>query len=220
MKKDILTKGLLETKAISIDIENPFTFVSGILSPVYVDCRKLLSYPKIRDEITKGFIEIIKNDIGLSNIDVVAGGETAGIPFAAFLAPQIDKPMIYVRKKPKGYGQNSQIEGLLKEGQKVVLVEDVITEGDSKLKFNIGIKGAGANMTHCLCVFSYESPELGLSDAKDRLKKFNIKLHSLANWDDVIQTAREGDYWSDKEIDLITEFLKDPESWGRKKGYE
>ena len=220
MNKDVLTEGLLETKAISIDIENPFTFVSGILSPVYVDCRKLLSYPEIRDEITRGFTEIVRNDIGLSEIDVIAGGETAGIPFAAFLAPQIDKPMIYVRKKPKGYGQNSQIEGVLKEGDKVVMVEDVITEGDSKIKFNIGIKGAGANMTHCLCVFSYESSNLGLSEAEDRLKKFGIKLHSLANWDDVIRTAQEGGYWSDKEVKLITEFLEDPEAWGRKKGYE
>lgn len=219
MIKEIIAKGLLETKAISVNLKNPFTFVSGVLSPVYVDCRKLLSYPKVRDEVTEGFVTVARDDIGLSNIDVIAGGETAGIPFAAFLAPKIDKPMVYIRKKPKGYGKNSQIEGLLLKEQKVILVEDVIADGGTKLKFNIGIRGAEAVLTHCLCVFSYESPKLGLSNGRDRLQKFGIKLHSLANWDDVFQAAR-GEYLETQEIEHIIKFLKDPESWGRKMGYE
>jgi orotate phosphoribosyltransferase len=211
---------MLRTKAIRVNLEEPFVFVSGTVSPVYVDCRRLLSYPDARKIITDGFYEELDSEIGLDKIDVIAGGETAGIPYAAFLAERTDKPMIYIRKKPKGYGQDSQIEGVLKKGQQVALIEDVITDGTTKLKFNIGIRSSGALMTDCLCVFSYHSTELGLNKGKERLEEHNIKLHSLVDWDDVLEIMSHKDYFPEKSIKEVRNFLLDPEHWATKRGLE
>jgi orotate phosphoribosyltransferase len=140
---------LLRTEAIQVYKENPFVFVSGRISPVYIDCRKILSFPEEREYIVAQLAKKTETDIGLDNIDVVAGGETAGIPYASFVSHLIKKPMIYIRKQPKGYGGTKQIEGILEPGKRVLLVEDLITDGLSKLRFNIGIRAAGAKMTHC-----------------------------------------------------------------------
>ena len=148
---------LLATESIAVYKDNPFVFVSGRISPVYIDCRKLLSFPAEREYIVTALAKKAETDIGLDNIDVVAGGETAGIPYASFVSHLIKKPMIYIRKQPKGYGGTKQIEGNLDAGKRVLLVEDLITDGLSKLRFKIGIRGAGAKMTHCLCVFDYAS---------------------------------------------------------------
>ena len=151
---------LLATESIAVYKDNPFVFVSGRISPVYIDCRKLLSFPAEREYIVTALAKKAETDIGLDNIDVVAGGETAGIPYASFVSHLIKKPMIYIRKQPNGYGGTKQIEGNLDAGKRVLLVEDLITDGLSKLRFNIGIRGAGAKMTHCLCVFDYASDRL------------------------------------------------------------
>src|SRR5581483_8461693 len=116
-----------------------------------------------------------ETDIGLDKIDVVAGGETAGIPYASFVSHLIQKPMIYIRKQPKGYGGTKQIEGILEPGQRVMLVEDLITDGLSKLRFNIGIRGAGAKMTTCLCVFDYASDRLNQHEGKMNLARNGIE---------------------------------------------
>lgn len=219
MQEDI-AKGLLESKAITVNLENPFVFVSGTISPVYVDVRKLLSFPKVRDKVTDGFIELIRKGIEIEKIDVIAGGETAGIPFAAMVAGELKKPMIYVRKETKGYGQNKQIEGTINKGDRVLLVEDVITSGTTKVKFNIGIRSAGATMTDCICVFNYESEVLGIHEGREKLKNYDIKLHSLVDWDDVLKIAEEDDYFSSEELAQIRKFLQDPEVWGKNMGYE
>ena len=218
--KEKLARGLLESKAITVNLKNPYVFVSGTISPVYVDVRKLLSYPEVRNEIIDGFLEILKNKIDISKIDVIAGGETAGIPFAAMLSHELGLPMIYIRKEPKGYGQDNQIEGVAKENQKILLVEDVITSGSSKIKFNIGIRAAGAVLTDCLCVFGYESSELNIGEGREKLKEYGIDLHILVNWDDVLSIAEQEDYFNEKEIRQIRDFLTEPEEWGKKMGYE
>jgi len=151
---------LLKTESIQVYKERPFVFVSGRISPVYIDCRKLLSFPDVRDAIIEQMAQAVEKEIGLDAVDVVAGGETAGIPYAAFVSHKIHKPMIYVRKNPKGYGQTKQIEGVLNAGQRVLLVEDLITDGLSKVRFNIGIRAEGAKITHCLCIFEYGSNRL------------------------------------------------------------
>ena len=133
---------LLEIEAIHCRPENPYIFTSGRASPVYIDCRKLISFPEARAKIMSHALKMIDRDIGWSKIDVVAGGETAGIPFAAFLAALAKKPMIYVRKQPKGFGRGAQIEGHLKDGQRVLLVEDLATDGKSKVNFVKAIRGA------------------------------------------------------------------------------
>jgi len=210
---------LLSTESIQVYKDKPFVFVSGRISPVYIDCRKLLSFPAEREYIVLALARMVETDIGADKIDVVAGGETAGIPYAAFVAHLIKKPMIYVRKQPKGYGGTKQIEGILDAGKKVLLVEDLVTDGLSKLRFNIGIRGAGAKMTHCLCVFAYASNRLRQHEGKDNLAKNNIALHVLANWDDVLDTGLAQSYFTETASKHITDFLKDPENWGRKMGF-
>ena len=210
---------LLSTESIQVYKDNPFVFVSGRISPVYIDCRKLLSFPAEREYIVAALAKKAETDIGLDNIDVVAGGETAGIPYASFVSHLIKKPMIYIRKQPKGYGGTKQIEGNLEAGKRVLLVEDLITDGLSKLRFNIGIRGAGAKMTHCLCVFDYASDRLNQHEGKDALAKNDIELHVLANWDDVLDTGTSKKYFTDEQNKQIIDFLKDPENWGRKMGF-
>src|SRR3989304_6312030 len=210
---------LLQTESIQVYQERPFVFVSGRISPVYIDCRRLLSFPEVREEIIEELAKKAERDIRLEAIDVIAGGETAGIPYAAFVAHRLRKPMIYVRKNPKGYGQTKQIEGILEAGQRVMLVEDLITDGMSKLRFNIGIRGAGAKMTHCLCVFDYASDRLNQHEGRDNLAKNDIALYVLANWDDVLDSGLSKSYFSENASEQIVEFLKDPENWGRKMGF-
>jgi orotate phosphoribosyltransferase len=210
---------LLETGAIAFYKERPFVFVSGRISPVYIDCRRLLSFPEVREEIIVEMAKMAESAIGLDNIDVVAGGETAGIPYAALVSQKLKKPMIYIRKQPKGYGGTKQIEGILDAGKRVLLVEDLITDGLSKLRFNIGIRGAGAKMTHCLCVFDYASDRLNQHEGKINLAKNDISLHVLANWDDVLDTGLAKNYFSEKQNQQIVDFLNDPENWGRKMGF-
>ena len=210
---------LLSTESIAVYKDNPFVFVSGRISPVYIDCRKLLSFPAEREYIVAALAKKAESDIGLDNIDVVAGGETAGIPYASFVSHLIKKPMIYIRKQPKGYGGTKQIEGNLDAGKRVLLVEDLITDGLSKLRFNIGIRGAGAKMTHCLCVFDYASDRLNQHEGKDALAKNDIELHVLANWDDVLDTGTSKKYFTEEQNKQIIDFLKDPENWGRKMGF-
>jgi len=210
---------LLRTEAIQVYKDRPFVFVSGRISPVYIDCRRLLSFPDVREEIVTQLAKRAETEIGLDNIDVVAGGETAGIPYASFVAHLIKKPMIYIRKQPKGYGGTKQIEGILEAGKRVTLVEDLITDGMSKLRFNIGIRAAGAKMSHCLCVFDYASDRLGLHEGEKNLAEHDIRLVTLVNWDDVLNTGLSKNYFTGNASEQILDFLKDPENWGRKMGF-
>jgi orotate phosphoribosyltransferase len=210
---------LLATESIAVYKDKPFVFVSGRISPVYIDCRKLLSFATEREYIVTELAKKAETNIGLDNIDVVAGGETAGIPYAAFVSHLLRKPMIYIRKQPKGYGGTKQIEGILEPGKRVMLVEDLITDGLSKLRFNIGIRGAGAKMTHCLCVFDYASDRLNQHEGKINLAKNDIQLHVLANWDDVLDTGRAKNYFTAEQNQQIVDFLQDSENWGRKMGF-
>jgi orotate phosphoribosyltransferase len=178
-----------------------------------------LSFSAEREYIVTQLAKKAETDIGLANIDVVAGGETAGIPYASFVSHLLKKPMIYIRKQPKGYGGTKQIEGILEAGKRVMLVEDLITDGLSKLRFNIGIRGAGAKMTHCLCIFDYASDRLNQHEGRDNLAKNDIVLHVLANWDDVLDTGLSKSYFSENASNQIIDFLKDPENWGRKMGF-
>src|SRR5258705_10769947 len=203
---------LLRTEAIQVYKEKPFVFVSGRISPVYIDCRKILSFPEEREYIVIQLAKKAETAIGLANIDVVAGGETAGIPYASFVSHLIKKPMIYIRKQPKGYGGSKQIEGILEAGKRVLLVEDLITDGLSKLRFNIGIRAAGAKMTHCLCVFDYASGRLNQHEGRDNLAKNDIELHVLADWDDVLDTGTSKNYFTEAQKSQIVDFLKDPEN--------
>jgi len=211
---------LLETGAVLIDLKKPFKLVSGRQSPVYVDCRRLISFPAAREAVTQGFMELVEREIGLGKIDVIAGGETAGIPFATLLARQLKKPMIYVRKEPKGYGvggpagrrqpaEGAQIEGVLQAGQRVLLVEDLVTDGGSKLRFKEGIARAGGIVEDCLTVFEYFSERAELHRARDVLKEHGLRLHSLTDWDEVLALAEAEGRFTALDIEQILEFLQE-----------
>jgi len=204
-------KMLIEVKAILFDAEKPFTFTSGWASPVYVDMRKIISYPRLRNAILDLAVTTVQHEIGYETIDVVAGGETAGIPFAAWLADRLMLPMQYIRKKPKGFGRNAQIEGELKEESRILLVEDLASEGTSKLNFVRAIRQAGGHIDHAFVIFNYGIfPQIETSLAAE-----GITLLALANWWDVAMTAERLGRFKPGEYEAVESFLKDPEAWSK-----
>ena len=160
---------LLEIQAIHIRPEDPFTFTSGRLSPVYVDCRKIISFPRARRRLMAMGVEQLTALAGAEAFDMVAGGETAGIPFAAWMADALDLPMLYVRKKPKGFGRNARIEGEVRDGARVLLVEDLATDGGSKISFIDAIREAGMQVAHCFVVFHYGVFPQSVTNRRDLL---------------------------------------------------
>ena len=149
----LTARALLEIKAVLFNAETPFMLASGLPSPTYVDCRKLISYPRIRSGLMDFLTVTVMRNVGFEAFDNIAGGETAGIPFAALVAERMALPMTYVRKKPKGYGRNARIEGVMTEGQRVLLVEDLTTDGGSKLSFVDAIRETGATCAHTAVIF-------------------------------------------------------------------
>jgi len=210
-ERDEISEILLKVKAISVNIKTPFVLVSGIHSPVYVDCRRIISFAKERTRIIELFEKIVKEDIGLENIDVIAGGATAGIPYAAFLSQKIEKPLIYVRKKPKEYGERKQTEGVLKKDDRVVLVEDLVTDGNSKINFFNGIRNDGGVPKYCMVVFSYGRPVI-----LEKMKKAGVELFWLTDWKNTLDLTKRKGYFSEDEYREVVEFLKDPIAWDRK----
>ena len=201
---------LLEIKAAyAYDGKEPFVFTSGRKSPVYVDIRKLISFPRARARLMDMAVQTIERAAGYESIDAVAGGETAGIPFAAWIAERMGLPMLYVRKQPKGFGRMAQIEGVLTEGQRVVLVEDLATDGGSKLNFINALKQAGATVEHAFVVFHY-----GIFPAsRASLKELGVDLHELATWSDIIRVAESEGYFPPNVVKEVRAFLDNPDAW-------
>ncbi|MFZ5779064.1 MAG: orotate phosphoribosyltransferase [Pseudomonadota bacterium] len=205
---------LLDIEAIHCRPENPYIFTSGRASPVYIDCRKLISFPEARSKIMGYAHKMIERDIGWNKVDVVAGGETAGIPFAAFLAALAKKPMIYVRKQPKGFGRMAQIEGDLKPGKRVLLVEDLATDGGSKLVFIEALKKAEAKVTDCFVIFHYGI----FPQSVEMLAAADVRLHALATWWDALEAAEKHKYFDERGLTETRAFLEAPEQWSASHG--
>ncbi len=205
---------LMDIEAILFRPEEPFIFTSGRASPVYVDCRRIISFPEARRRIMELGVELIERKIGRGAVDVVAGGETAGIPFAAWIAERLGKPMIYVRKKPKGFGRNAQIEGTFEDGARVLLVEDLATDGGSKLSFVEAIRTAGGEIGHTFVIFHYGIFPEGIAALAER----GVALHALATWWDALGVAEERDYLSAEGLAEVRAFLEDPEAWSAAHG--
>ncbi|BBK29829.1 orotate phosphoribosyltransferase [Stella humosa] len=200
---------LIEIKAVLFRPEQPFIFTSGRASPVYIDCRRIISFPRARRRIMDLAATAIENEIGFENIDAVAGGETAGIPFAAWLAERLMLPMLYVRKKPKGFGRDAQIEGALTEGARVLLVEDLATDGGSKLHFVEALRKAGAECAHTFVVFHYGI----FPESVANLKAEGVGLHGLCTWWDVLATAEDEGYFPPETTHAVRAFLEKPVEW-------
>jgi len=197
--KKIISTFFWETGAIKVSIDNPFKMTSGKLSPFYIDCRILISFPFQRD-IINSYAQRLVVDRKIE-VDYIAGGETAGIPFAAWLAEKMYKPFIYVRKQPKGHGLSSQVEGKIDPGKKVLLYEDLITDGLSKINFIQGLRNAGCNTQHCLVLLDRQE------GGEEKLSEVDVKLHALVTIDQCFEVGLERDFLSVADMDSIQAYF-------------
>lgn len=205
-----LTAGmLLEIGAIHFNARDPFTHASGRKAPTYIDCRKLISYPRIRSVLMDFMAVTVMREAGFEAFDNIAGGETAGIPFAALVAERLALPMTYVRKKPKGYGRNARIEGAMSEGQRVLLVEDLATDGGSKISFVTAIRETGAVCSHTAVIFFYDI----YPGVTEGLAAEGVSLIHLCTWWDVLAVAREGQSFDALTLDEVERYLRAPSTW-------
>ena len=201
-------KILLDTKSVLFNAREPFTYTSGRKGPVYVDCRRLISFPAERSKLMDFAAAMIKREC--EKLDYVAGGETAGIPYAAFVSERLNLPMLYVRKQPKGFGRMAQIEGCMDEpGKHVILVEDLQTDGGSKKTFIDALRSAGAKVEHSFVIFHY-----GIFAASAaNMQAMGVELHALCTWWDVLAAARAGNYFDAETLASVESYLNKPESW-------
>jgi orotate phosphoribosyltransferase len=205
---------MLEIKAIHFNAEAPFKFTSGWASPVYVDCRKIISYPRLRSALMDFAAATIVRDVGYESIDIVAGGETAGIPFAAWIADKLGLPMQYIRKKPKGFGRNAQIEGEVVAGARTLLVEDLATDGRSKVNFCQALRNAGAGVDHCFVLFFYDI----FPKSHEVFSDLGITLHRLATWWDILEAAKASGHFDPGVLREVESFLHKPAEWSSAHG--
>ena len=211
---ELTARMYLDTGAVRFMTDKPFIFTSGWASPVYNDSRWLISFPDVRTTLMDLMIAGIDRDIGRDKIDAVAGGETAGIPFAAWVADRLHLPMQYVRKKPKGFGRGSQIEGQLLPGQRVLLVEDLATDGRSKVNFVKAIRDAEGHCEHCFVLFFYDI----YKDSRRILGDLGVTLHALSTWWDVLAVAKASGKFDPKMLAEVEAFMHDPAGWSKAHG--
>ena len=200
---------LLEIGAVDFNSKEPFILASGLPSPTYVDCRKIISFPRVRAALMDFMVTTVMRDAGFEAFTNIAGGETAGIPFGAMVAERMALPMSYVRKKPKGYGRNARIEGAMVPGDRVLLVEDLTTDGGSKLSFVDAIRETGATCAHTAVIFYYGI----FPETEKTLGDHGVALHALCTWWDVLAEARAQGAFDGDTLDEVEAFLKAPRAW-------
>lgn len=197
---------LLKIEAVFLSPENPFTWASGLKSPIYCDNRMTMSYPAVRREIAQGLAEKIKAEF--PDVEVIAGTATAGIPHAAWIAEILDLPMVYIRSKAKEHGKGNQIEGRITEGQKMVVVEDLISTGGSVLEACEAAKREGADVVGVAAIFTYELPK-----GSENFANAQIPLVTLTNYTTLLESALEANYIEEKDLELLANWKKDPVNW-------
>ncbi len=205
---------LLDIQAVNFRPEEPYILTSGWASPVYIDCRKIISFPEARKRLMAMAVELLNDKAGLGSVGAVAGGETAGIPFAAWIAEAAEKPMLYVRKKAKGFGRDARIEGAPLAGTTVLLIEDLATDGASKVNFVMALRDAGMTAEHVFAIFFYGV----FPGALDALKDHGITMHYLATWEDILIAAKETGAFPEDAIGEVRNFLAGPEDWSKANG--
>lgn len=203
-----IAKHLLNIKAVALRPNEPFTWTSGIKSPIYCDNRLTMSYSEIRNAVAEGFAALIRELA--PDAEVIAGTATAGIPHAAWVAEKLNLPMVYIRDKAKGHGKQNQIEGMIKEGQKVVVIEDLISTGGSSLKAALAVKEAGAEPVAVLAIFSYQ-----LDKAVQAFEEAGIPLHTLSNYSALIEAALEMKVIEESDLSVLRAWREDPSTWGK-----
>ncbi|WP_374056609.1 orotate phosphoribosyltransferase [Rossellomorea sp. FM04394] len=206
MKQEIAKK-LLDIEAVFLNPSEPFTWSSGIKSPIYCDNRLTLSYPAVRDEISTGLVEIIKENF--PHVEVIAGTATAGIPHAAWVSEKLNLPMCYVRSKAKAHGKGKQIEGKAAPGQKVVVVEDLISTGGSCITAVNALREAGCDVLGVVAIFTYE-----LEKGKRMFDEQDIEAYALSDYSSLLDAAVQNEIIREDELEQLKLWREDPENWG------
>jgi len=204
-KEKVIAQALLQTGAVKLNVASPFTFVSGIKSPIYCDNRQMIAYPNERALFVKEFIDRLAS----KSYDVISGTATAGIPWASFIAWELGKPMSYIRGEKKEHGAGKQIEGADLNGKKVIIIEDLISTGGSSIKAVEAAYAAGATEVEVVAIFSYE-----FEKAYTNFAAKNIKWESLSNFSALIELVRENKYLSEEDADIASKWNKSPSTWG------
>lgn len=203
---ETIAKDLLDIKAVKLSPQAPFTWASGIKSPIYCDNRLTISYPAIRKVIAKGIAALIKEK--WPQAEVIAGTATAGIPHAAWIAAELDLPMVYVRSKPKDHGRGKQIEGVLPAGAKTILIDDLISTGGSVLKAVAAARNEGADVIGVAGIFSYQ-----LAAATENFAKEKLEFVTLTNYGELLDAAIKADYVSADQRSVLEQWRQDPAHW-------
>jgi len=198
---------LLQSKAVKLQPDQPFTWASGWKSPIYCDNRKTLSYPNIRDFIKSELSNLVFTEF--SDAEVIAGVATAGIPHGALVADLLKMPFIYVRSKPKAHGMGNQIEGHLEEGKKVLVIEDLISTGKSSMEAIVALQEAGAKIEGLCSVFTY-----GFDVSKELFEKENIPVQSLSNYNALLEVALEQKVIQPSDMEILQTWRENPSTWG------
>jgi orotate phosphoribosyltransferase len=204
---------LFQAGAIHISRQQPFLLAAGWASPVYVDCRVLMGKPQVRRAITELAVAYFASVFPPASFDAIAGAETAGIPFATMLAERMGLELRYVRKRPLGIGRNAQVEGGSVDGSRVLLMDDLTTDGASKIAFARGLRAAGATVEHALTIFYHNA----FPGALERLKDAELELHALATWADVLQ-GLSAEHLASEDRVAVEQFLADPVAWSARHG--
>lgn len=206
MLKTKIANSLLEIGAVSLSPNDPFTWSSGLKSPIYCDNRLTLSYPDVRRSIASGLVSLIKEHF--PGAEVIAGTATAGIPHAAWVSDILDLPMCYVRSKAKGHGKGNQIEGKVEKGQKVVVVEDLISTGGSVITAVEALREAGCDVLGVVSIFTYE-----LVRGKEQLEQAGITVYSLSDYSTLIQVAAQKEIVKEADLEKLKKWRENPENW-------
>ena len=206
MKTAKFAQLLLECEAVTLSPNEPFTWASGIKSPIYCDNRITMSYPVIRKEIAKGLANIVKTHY--PDAEVIAGTATAGIPHAAWVADELNLPMIYIRGTAKGHGNQNQIEGRLEKGAKVVCIEDLISTGGSVIDAAQAVEQAGGNVLGCAAIFNYV-----LEAGKENFEKSGYRLYELSNYTALMEEAAKQGIIQEEDKSLLAEWRENPQGW-------
>ena len=200
---------LLDVNAVHFNSQEPFTLASGLPSPTYIDCRKLISFPRVRSALMDFLACTVLREAGFEAFNNIAGGETAGIPFSALIAERLALPLTYVRKKPKGYGRNARIEGVMTKNDRVLLIEDMTTDGGSKISFIDAIRATGAKCNNTAVIFYYGI----FPETLKKLKDHRTDLHYLCTWWDVLAVAKKRNTFDKKTLEDVENFLREPRLW-------
>lgn len=210
---DQVAEILLDLHAISLNPKEPFKYDSGILSPVYIDNRILVSYPKERQIIRDLYIEAMKSTG--EKFDLIAATATAGIPHGAWIADKLNLPMVYVRGKAKDHGKRNRVEGVVKKGANTVVVEDLISTGESSIETAEAIRQAGGKVNYIFAIITYE-----MEKSKENFQNNDLKLIPLTTFKDVLTKAESLGKISQEENEIILDWTNDPVSWGKRNGFE